>query len=88
MVRIDLAGGLKPGGCQTTPPLFGGQTMKTLKTLLVASFLAMGATSLVAAPALAGDKKAEMKCDAKGKACKKGADCKAENCKKEGGESK
>ena len=62
--------------------------MKTLKTLLVASFLAIGATSLVAAPAFAGDKKAEMKCDSKGKACKKGADCKAENCKKEGGESK
>ena len=51
--------------------------------LLVASFLAMGATAVVAAPAIAGDKKAEMKCDAKGKACKKGADCKAENCKAE-----
>jgi Spy/CpxP family protein refolding chaperone len=57
--------------------------MKTLKTLFMASFLAIGATSLVAAPALAADKKAEMKCDASGKACKKGADCKAENCKKE-----
>ena len=46
--------------------------------------LALGAFSLVSAPAFAGDeKKEEMKCDKAGKHCKDGAECKAENCKKE-----
>lgn len=53
--------------------------MNALRTLAMASLLAFGAT-VVATPAFAGDKK-EMKCDMKGKACKKGDDCKAENCK-------
>lgn len=57
--------------------------MKAIRNLFLASSLALGAFSLAAAPAFADDKKAEQKCDKDGKTCKDGADCKAENCKKE-----
>ena len=57
--------------------------MKALRNLFLASSLAMGAFALVSAPAFADEpKKEEMKCDKSGKACKDGADCKAEHCKK------
>lgn len=55
--------------------------MKALRTFFMASFLACGAAAMVAAPAFAGDKNAESKCDKDGNACKKGDDCKPENCK-------
>jgi hypothetical protein len=57
-----------------------------MRKFILATVLALGCTSIVAAPVFAGeggDKKAEMKCDKAGKACKDGADCKAENCKGE-----
>ena len=57
--------------------------MKSLRNMFLASTLAIGAFSLVSSPVFAGDKKEEAKCDKAGKACKDGADCKAENCKKE-----
>ena len=57
--------------------------MKALRNLFLASSLAMGAFALCATPAFAGGKKEPAKCDKDGKACKKGDDCKAENCKKE-----
>jgi hypothetical protein len=47
----------------------------------MASFLACGATAFIAVPAFAGGKKAEAKCDKDGKPCKKGDDCKTDNCK-------
>ena len=66
--------------------------MRTLKYLVVA-----GVIGCVASPAFAGaakaksshtlvakkkhDKKEEEKCDAAGKPCKEGDDCKASNCK-------
>lgn len=56
--------------------------MKSLRRIVLASFMAMGVTSMVA-PAFAGDKKEEMKCDKDGKACKDGKDCNASNCKAE-----
>ena len=58
--------------------------MKALRNLFLASTL--GAFAFAAVPAFAGDppaKKEEAKCDKAGKVCKDGADCKAENCKKE-----
>jgi hypothetical protein len=57
--------------------------MKALRNLFLASSLAMGAFALAASPVRAEEpKKEEMKCDKGGKACKDGADCKVENCKK------
>lgn len=54
-----------------------------VRNIVLASLLAFGAAAF-AAPAFAAEpsKKEEMKCDKDGKACKEGADCKAENCKK------
>ncbi len=56
--------------------------MKLLKTILWSSLFASAVALTVPHVAFAGDK-AETKCDAKGKPCKDGKDCKAENCKKE-----
>jgi hypothetical protein len=58
--------------------------MTAIRNLFLATSLAMGAFTLAASPVFANDeKKEEMKCDKAGKACKDGADCKAEHCKKE-----
>ena len=55
-----------------------------MRKFILASVLALGTTSFLAAPVLANEKgKTEMKCDKDGKSCKDGADCKAENCKAE-----
>lgn len=58
--------------------------MKLLKTILWSSVFA-SAVAFTAMPhsAFAGDKAETPKCDAKGKPCKSGKDCKPENCKKE-----
>jgi hypothetical protein len=60
-----------------------------MKTILFLLALAVGAAGLVvASPSSvdAGNKKAPVKtvkkCDAQGKECKKGKNCKPENCKK------
>jgi hypothetical protein len=54
-----------------------------IKNLLAAALL--GTVGLVLSVGTAGaaePKKVEKKCDATGKECKSGKDCKAENCKK------
>ena len=55
--------------------------MKSLRTFVAATVLALGAFTFVAPVFAEEPKKEEMKCDKAGKACKDGADCKAENCK-------
>ena len=58
-------------------------TLKEYKMKLIKSLLVAAALAFVAVPhsAFAGD--AEKKCDAHGKECKDGKDCKPEHCKKE-----
>ena len=56
--------------------------MKSMRMMILSAAMAVGAFTLVATPAFAADKKAAAKCDKDGKTCKKGDDCKAENCKK------
>ena len=65
--------------------------MRLIRTVALAVATTIGATtvigafSLVPSPAFARDTKAEPKgpttCDKDGKVCKKGDDCRAENCK-------
>jgi hypothetical protein len=58
--------------------------MKLLRQVIIASFMAMGATTLISAPVFAQEKKAEKKCTKDGKECKEGdKDCAAANCKGE-----
>jgi hypothetical protein len=57
--------------------------MKMLRNVALAAFMAMGATTLIAAPVFAADK-VEKKCSKDGKECKDGdKDCSAANCKGE-----
>ena len=56
--------------------------MKLLKCLMVGAVLSFGMAA-ISSPAFAAEKKAEKKCDADGKECKDGKDCKAEHCKKD-----
>lgn len=56
--------------------------MKSIRMMVLSAAMAIGAVTLIASPVFAADKKAPAKCDKDGKACKKGDDCKAENCKK------
>ena len=52
----------------------------SLKSIVMAMSLGLGAMSLVAVPVVVN---AAKKCDKSGKECKKGKNCKAENCKEE-----
>jgi hypothetical protein len=55
--------------------------MRTFKAIVLAAALGCGVVSLAAAPAFAKSHSTAKKCDAAGKVCTTGKDCKASNCK-------